>query len=373
MLGTDPTFSVSEFVAVFNQSLEMVYPTVGIVGELSGFRVSKGRWVYFDLKDENSSVRFFGTVISLPGPLEDGLTLEVFGQPRLHPRYGFSINVINMKVVGEGSLVKAQALLAKKLEAEGLFSPERKRELPYPPERIGLITSVESAAYADFTKIINHRWGNLKIELADCLVQGMEAPQQLSSAIAHFNQQANPPEVLVMIRGGGSADDLAAFSAEQVVRAVASSRIPTLVAIGHEVDVSLSELAADKQASTPSNAAELLVPDAASEKRHLVEVKKHLSRALEEQYSEKKRHNDEMKQQFVTFIENTLAHASHDLERQKLLLKALNPKAPLSRGFALVHDKNGKLIKTVQAAVNAQDLKIDLSDGAVSAKVVGRK
>lgn len=114
MIGSDPSFTVSEFVAVFNQSMEMVYPRIGIVGELANLRVSKGRWVYFDLKDESSSVKFFGNVQQLPGPLENGLSLEVFGQPRLHNQYGFSVNMSSIRVVGEGSLAKAPGLTAEK-------------------------------------------------------------------------------------------------------------------------------------------------------------------------------------------------------------------------------------------------------------------
>src|SRR5262245_51551435 len=121
----EPTFSVSEFVAVLNQTMEYAYPTVTIVGELANFRVSKNRWVYFDLKDEAATVRFFGTVYQLPGPLEDGLLLAVKGQPRLHPQFGFSVNVLSMRPVGEGSIKKAATLLEAKLAAEGLFEPER--------------------------------------------------------------------------------------------------------------------------------------------------------------------------------------------------------------------------------------------------------
>jgi exodeoxyribonuclease VII large subunit len=372
-LGTDPTLTVSEFVAVFNQSMEMMYPSVGIIGELANFKVSKGRWVYFDLKDESSSVRFFGNVQSLPGPLEDGLNLEVFGRPRLHPKYGFNVNVSDMKVVGEGSLAKAQALLAKKLELEGLFSRERKRSLPYPPSRIGLITSVESAAYGDFIKIINSRWGNLKIEHMDCLVQGMEAPPQLAGAIEYFNQLASPPEVLVLIRGGGSADDLSAFSTEHVVRAIAGSRIPTLVAVGHETDISLGELAADRRASTPSNAAELLVPDADNELANLAGTKRHLYGLIESAYADKKRSTDETAGRLKEILNNILIQNYLDLEQKKLILRAFDPETPLKRGFALVRDSGGRLIKTVSSAEKAGKVSIDLSDGAVNAKVLGRK
>src|SRR5690606_23821503 len=117
---------------------EYAYPNVTVTGELANFRVSKNRWVYFDLKDEQCSVKFFGTVHQLPGPLEDGMMLAVSGMPRLHPLYGFSVNVVSIKPVGEGSIKKAARLLEEKLAREGLFDPERKRPLPYPPAHIGL-------------------------------------------------------------------------------------------------------------------------------------------------------------------------------------------------------------------------------------------
>jgi exodeoxyribonuclease VII large subunit len=159
-----------DFVALLNQTLEFAYPTVTIEGELSNFRISKNRWVYFDLQDDAASVKFFGTVYMLPGPLEDGLKLRVVGSPRLHPRFGFSINILSMAPVGEGSIKKAADLLAAKLEAEGLFDPARKRLLPPAPKTIGLITAAASAAYADFIKILNERWGGIEILLADVYV-----------------------------------------------------------------------------------------------------------------------------------------------------------------------------------------------------------
>src|SRR5262249_23678661 len=156
-----------EFVAVCNQTLEYAYPHVTVTGELANFRISKNRWVYFDLKDDEACVRFFGTVYQLPGPLEDGMTLAVSGVPRLHPLYGFSINVLSMRPTGEGSIKKAAQLLEAKLTQEGLFDPQRKRALPYPPTHIGLITSAESAAYRDFIKVLGERWGGVRISLID--------------------------------------------------------------------------------------------------------------------------------------------------------------------------------------------------------------
>ena len=178
LIGSDPSFTPAEFVAVFNQSLEMMYPTVVIIGELGNYRVSKGMWVYFDLKDEDASVKFFGTSRQLPGPMEDGMQLEVVGSPYLHPRFGFSVQIMCVRPVGEGTIRKAQDLLATKLQAEGLFDEARKRFLPYPPERIALITSREAAAYSDFVKVIGKRWPRLGVDLFNvCLLYTSPSPR----------------------------------------------------------------------------------------------------------------------------------------------------------------------------------------------------
>lgn len=367
-MSGEPAFSVGEFVALLNQTLEFAYPAATITGELANFRVSKNRWVYFDLKDDEATVRFFGTVYQLPGPLEDGMLLAVQGAPRLHPQYGFSVNVLTMRPVGEGSIKKAAALLERKLAAEGLFDPSRKRGLPYPPQRIGLITSAESAAFRDFTKILNARWRGLQIELIDVQVQGEAAPAQLTAAVEHFNQMSEPPDVLVMTRGGGSAEDLQAFSTEQVTRAVVASRIPTLVAIGHEVDTSLAELAADVRASTPSNAAELLVPDRQAVLGNLSDVRgqlKHLAlAAISDAGVELTRSIKQMHQA----AERTLFAAAERLKLEQQLLEAFNPQAALQRGYALVRSE-GKLIASGQTLRAGKEISIQLRDATVTAAV----
>src|SRR5581483_9878111 len=276
-MASEVELTPSQFVAIFNQTLDLAYPSVAISGELANFRISKQKWVYFDLKDESSTLKFFGSVYQLPGPLKDGLMLKIRAQPRLHHTYGFSLNVLHIEPTGEGSIKKAAELLQAKLASEGLFDPARKRHLPYPPERIGLITSSGAAAYADFKKVLNARWRGLIIDFVDVQVQGESAPAQIVEALERLNEEAQPPEVIVLIRGGGSPEDLIAFSSEQVTRAVAASRVPTLVAIGHETDISLAELAADKRASTPSNAAELLVPDHKHSWREITGLASHLN------------------------------------------------------------------------------------------------
>lgn len=364
-----PTLSVSDFVAVFNQTLEMVYPRIVLVGELSNFRVRKGRWVYFDLKDEAASVSFFGTVYSLPGPLEDGMMLRVSGMPRLHPLYGFSVNIETISVTGEGSLQKAAKLLELKLRQEGLFDPARKRTLPYPPPaRIGLISSVESAAYADFIKVIGQRWTGLTIEVVDVQVQGDIAPQQIVDAIAYFNQTSKPPDVLVIIRGGGSIDGLAAFSTEHVVRAIAGSRIPTMAAIGHEIDLSLAELAADKRASTPSNAAELLVPDKPHEQLRLSQMSTNLRYQLETylkgERSDLKTAQNQLRQSIKLRLEKQQSYLQASIQ----LMNALNPAAILERGYSIVR-RLDSVVSSVKQVNTRDKVSVQLHDGSLVARV----
>lgn len=365
----DVVLGVSDFVALVNQTFEYAYPFVVVVGELTNFRVSKNKWVYFDLKDEFASVRFFGTVYMLPGPLEDGMVLEVRGNPRLHPQFGFSVTVQSLRPVGEGSIKKAANLLETKLRAEGLFDEARKRPLPYPPQIIGLVTSKDSAAYADFTKILNARWSGLEIQLIDVQVQGEAAPGQIVKAIEQFNQMAAPPNVLVLIRGGGNPDDLQAFSTEQVTRAVAASRIPMLVAIGHEVDVSLAELAADQRASTPSNAAELLVPDHRDVQRQLREQRKSLTGFIESLFADRRAGLESTSGLLVRSIEANLRNARQDFIRRSDLVTALSPAATLRRGYAIVRDSSGRAVRSGKTLVVGAIVNVELFDAVATAQV----
>lgn len=364
----DVVLSVSDFVGLLNQTLELAYPNVVIVGELANFRVSKGKWVYFDLKDEYSSVKFFGSVYQLPGPLEDGLMLQVRGNPRLHPLYGFSVTVQTIQPVGEGSLKKAAALLEAKLRQEGLFDESRKRPLPYPPKRLGLITSAESAAYADFIKIMNERWGGVEIDLADVQVQGDAAVGQIVRAIEYFNSHAEPPEVLVLTRGGGSAEDLGAFSTEQVTRAVAASRIPTIVAIGHEIDLSLAELAADQRASTPSNAAQLLVPDKRQEQHRLDGWRTQLGQLLSGQVVQAQSDLKATRQRLGERMQNLLQAQNDSLRLKSQLLRAFNPERTLERGYAIVTSA-GRAVKSARQLKAGSEVTIRFKDSSADASI----
>lgn len=370
-MSAEITFSVSDFVAVFNQTISYAYPTVTIVGELSSFKISKNRWVYFNLKDDIASVRFFGTVYQLNGPLEDGMMLTVTGVPQLHPQFGFSITVQSVQLSGEGTIKRAQQLLAAKLEAEGLFDESRKRVIAFPPASIGLVASRESAAYADFMKILNERWGGIEVQLYDVQVQGEDAPVQIVEAIEYFNSHATPPEALVVTRGGGSAEDLQAFNTEPVTRAVAASRIPTMVAIGHEVDISLAELAADKRASTPSNAAEMLVPDRTEVKQTLRAYREQTAQSVHLLLQNERQTIHDQLQIAGLQLTHELRHIQQTLHSTKQILELLHPAAILKRGYAIVRISNKVLRSTKQAKVNSE-LSIQLHDGSLLAVLKGK-
>lgn len=369
-IGRAPVFSVSDAVAVLNQTLQYTYSSMVIIGELANFKIAKDKWVYADIKDDTAKIRCFGTIYQLPGPLEDGMMLEITAEPRIHPQFGFSLNILSMRPVGEGSIKKAANLLQAKLEKEGLFAPERKRSIPYAPASIGLIASEQSAGYADFIKIMQTRWQGVAVELFDAQVQGESAPESLIAGLNHFNQQSQQVEVLVMIRGGGSADDLAAFSVEQVVRTVATSRIPTLVAVGHEIDVSLAELAADLRASTPSNAAELLFPNRTDVMKQLSLQKNSLDDALISRVQTKQARIETIKLSLEHAIEKTIDSRTIALQNASTLLDNIHPKATLRRGYAIVQ-KNSKLISSVTSIKKGDTLDIILKNGTAKVTAEG--
>ena len=264
-----PLLRVSDFIALANQTLEYAFSAVAIEGEVASFKVNQNKYVFFDLKDDTGSIGCFMTVWQLRLPIEDGMKVVVTATPKLTDWGKFSLTIKTIRPSGEGNLKRSFDLLRVKLESEGLFAVERKRPLPKAPSHIAVISSVQAAGYADFIKIINDRWGGLKIDVAQVQVQGEQAPDQIIRALRYFNAKEALPEVIIIIRGGGSVDDLSAFNDETLVREIASSRVPTLVGIGHETDTTLSELAADVRAATPSNAAQLVVPDRQEIVRHM--------------------------------------------------------------------------------------------------------
>ena len=353
-----PKFSPSEIVAVINETLEYSFSSVLIEGEVASFKVNQGKWIFFDLKDDETSIGCFMPLWSLKMPIEDGMKVVVRGVPKL-TRWGkFSFIVSAVQPVGEGNLKKSFEMLKKKLEEEGLFDETKKRPLPEDLERLGVISSTAAAGYADFIKILNARWGGIKVSVAHTQVQGLDAAEQIIRALRYFNER-NEVQVIAILRGGGSADDLAVFNNEDLVRAVAASKIPVIAGIGHEVDVSLVDLAADKRASTPSNAAELLVRDRKAEEEKirkalnrtrqviLQEIERaeknnsskieRISRSLNEKYilpvlreTENKIYNIQQK------IKNEISRYDNELKHKIKLLETLNPEKVLKQGYAIL-------------------------------------
>jgi exodeoxyribonuclease VII large subunit len=296
------------------------------------------------------------------------MLLKVRGSPHMHPLYGFSISVQNITPYGEGTIKRAASLLEAKLRADGLFAPERKRSLLYPPQRIGLITSIESAAYSDFIKVLNGRWGGLRIELIDVQVQGEQAAEQIVQAVKTFNGLAQSPDVLVITRGGGSAEDLQAFNTELVTRAIATSRIPTLVAIGHERDISLVELAADQRASTPSNAAELLVPDRMMVLNGLAVLDETLKRILLEILMQTRSWAANQQATLKQLLSQIYKNSSESVQLRGQLLAALNPHMPLKRGYALVR-KDGAHLRRIAGLRLSDIVEVEMVDGQFQAGI----
>lgn len=351
--------TVSDFLALLNQTLEFAYPSVTIVGEVAEFRVSQGKWVSFKLKDGESVVECFMGIYQLRVPLENGMKVMVVAAPRVNAKWGkFSLNVRTVKPIGEGSIKKGFELLKAKFEAEGLFSPERKRPLPRVPTYVAVVTSTESAAYADFCKIMNERWGGLRVEVGHTQVQGDPAADQMIRAIRYFNTLETPPDVLVIIRGGGSAEDLLSFNDEQLAREIAGSRIPTLVGAGHEIDHTLADMVADRRAATPTNAAEILVPD----RRELIRSAHQQATSLGyqlvqaiDQYSE--RAKQQLEDSYRRIRERLDATFEH-LGVLRVAVAQVNPENVLRRGYALLRGEQkvgAELeIETIQAIITTE-------------------
>ncbi len=348
-------YSVSDFQAVCNQIMETGFSGVIGEGEVASFKVNQGKFVFFELKDDQASVGCFMTKFALRFPLEDGMKVRVRAVPKLTNWGKFSLTVQAVMPVGEGDLKKSFELLKKKLSAEGLFAPEKKRLLPDNIVKIGVISSTQAAGYADFCKILNERWGGLEVLVAHTQVQGMVAADQIIRALNYFNERGEV-QVIAIIRGGGSADDLAVFNDEMLVRAVAASKIPTITGIGHEIDESLCDLAADVVASTPSNAAQMLSRD---RKEVMVAIRDDIYRINNLLNTEVDKCISEIKND-VSRIGNDIVvkitSIENDIMAQRRILEQLSPERVLERGYALLRG-DVKVDNVVEITTSKQDIK----------------
>ena len=262
-----PVLTVSQFTHVLKELLEEAFPIVWVKGEVSNFsRHGSSGHCYLTLKDDHSCIRaviWKSTAQRIRPDLHDGMEVIVRGHLDVYaPRGQYNLVVDELHLKGLGALEMKFKQLYAKLAAEGLFRPERKRKLPMFPRRIALVTSPTGAAVRDFLEVVRRRCSGMHVIIVPARVQGIGAAEEIAAAITAVNRAALEIDVLVVGRGGGSQEDLWSFNEEVVVRAIHGSRIPVVSAVGHEIDVTLSDLVADVRALTPSNAAELVVPEA---------------------------------------------------------------------------------------------------------------
>ncbi|MBI1908380.1 exodeoxyribonuclease VII large subunit [Candidatus Uhrbacteria bacterium] len=362
--------SVAEFLALINHALRTI-PCEEMVleGEVADYKVSQGKWVNFDLKDEKSEAKIscFSTVFQLPTPLAAGMRVQAKGYPRVFERFGkLSFNVDSVTPVGEGALGKAYELLKKKLADEGLFDVPRKRAIPQFPQTIGLITSKEAAAYGDFMRILSNRWSGVTVLHAPVHVQGQFAVPEILAAFTTFNAMPDTerPDVIVLTRGGGSLEELHAFNDEQVARAVFGSLAPVVVGVGHERDESLCDFVADVRASTPSNAAERVVPDRRDVLRGIDYAVDHMAAALGHRID---RHADRM-DRATRVIDRFFADIATKLAYAERLLASVDPERVLERGYAIVR-KGDTVVRDGGRLAGGDRLSVQFARGSANVRV----
>lgn len=258
------TLTVAELTAQIKNSLEGEFPSVWVSGEISNYSRPQSGHSYFTLKDEQAQIRaviWRSAASRLKFDLTDGLDVICHGHIDVYaPRGSYQLVIDQLQPKGIGALELALRKLREKLAAEGLFDPAKKRKLPAFPRRLAFVTSPTGAAVRDFLEVLRRRWRGVDVLIIPARVQGDGAAQEIVAGIRLANRLVPRPDVLIVGRGGGSLEDLWSFNEEPVVRAIAASRIPTISAVGHEIDVTLADLAADVRALTPSEAAERVVP-----------------------------------------------------------------------------------------------------------------
>ena len=298
----DRVLSVAALTRMIKDTLGQAFPAVWVKGELSGFKRSDRGHLYFSLKEGTTALLDCVMWKTPAGRLSfeprDGTEVEAFGAITVYePRGRYQLVVEDMRPGGLGALLLALEELKRRLQAEGLFDPERKRPLPRYPQRIGLVTSPVGAAVRDLVKVLRARWPAIGIVLAPVRVQGEGAAAEIAAAIDRFNRYMKV-DLLIVGRGGGSLEDLWAFNDEAVVRAIAGSRVPVISAVGHEVDWTLADMAADVRAATPSNAAEIAVRDQAEVRQRVAVLDARGLRALRHGVAERRRRLRELTEKY---------------------------------------------------------------------------
>jgi exodeoxyribonuclease VII large subunit len=367
------TLTVSQLTARIKDLLEGEFPSVWVAGEVSNFSRPQSGHCYFTLKDDQSQIRavmWRGAAARLKFDLADGLDVICRGHVDVYgPRGSYQLVVDELQPKGVGALELALRKLREKLTAEGLFDPARKRRLPAFPRRLAFVTSPTGAAVRDFLEVLRRRWSGVDVLIIPARVQGEGAAAEIVAGIRAANRLSMPPDVLVVGRGGGSLEDLWAFNEEPVVRAIAASKIPTVSAVGHEIDVTLSDLAADVRALTPSEAAERVVPAVdeivgrlrayrdrlrTSTHRHVTLAQSRLEtiaahrpfRRPFDLVQDRSRRLDELAMRGAAALRTLVHDRQRRFARLAGQLQSLSPLAVLERGYTITRDaKSGEVVR----------------------------
>ncbi|HPC35244.1 MAG TPA: exodeoxyribonuclease VII large subunit [Candidatus Marinimicrobia bacterium] len=388
-------YTVTEIARDIKRVIEQFIAPVWVEGEVSNFTISRAGHIYFSLKDQTAVLNctiWRSQSLSIPFQIVNGMRLLVFGNVTTYAMQSqYQLNVQQVRAAGLGSLYLAFEALKKKLSAEGLFDPERKRPIPLYPTRIGLITSESGAALRDFLQISRRRNSSVGIYLYPALVQGTEAAANIIAGIKLFNRLQNV-DFIVITRGGGSLEDLWAFNEEPLVRAVAQSAIPIVSAVGHEVDFTLCDFAADLRAPTPSAAAEMTIPERDHILNRIDQIRNKMAQNIRirlynfhkeieniarrlflnrplELLRQRIQRIDELEGRIIKAINTRILSAQIELDNIHKTLEVLNPRAIMERGFAIVyHWPDRKIIKSISEVAVGEQVGVELKDGEFQAK-----
>lgn len=359
--SSEVVFTPSLLVSTINQNFNYNYPLITISGEVANFKINQNKFVFFDIKDSNSTVNCFMMLFAIKMPIRDGMQIIAKVEPKITDWGKFSLTVKEVKPVGEGNIKKSLDIIKDKLAKEGIFDQSRKRIVPRNSNNIAVISSTEAAGYADFIKIINERWGGIKIRVAHTQVQGESASKQIINAVNYFNQVQDLPDLIVIIRGGGSANDLMTFNDELLARTIAGSRVPVITGIGHEIDCTLSDLAADFAGSTPSNVAQIISRDKQDEIIYLNNYVNNFSKKIIQTLDENKIGIDLAINNTYKYITNNIDNELYRLNNKIQLLDNLNPQKVLSQGYALLRGKV-EINNFIEIETNSNIIKAEVID-----------
>ena len=372
---------------------------VAVRGEISNYKLYPSGHHYFTLKDEGAALKcvmFKGNAMRLRFRPENGMKVIAMGKISVFPRDGaYQLYCTNMAMDGVGDLYTAFEQLKKKLAAQGLFDPAHKKPIPKYPGTIGIVTSSAGAAVHDMLRILRKRYPLTQVKLLPVRVQGVEAPGEIAAAIRYANHH-QLADLLIVGRGGGSIEDLWAFNDERVAYAIYESRIPVISAVGHEPDVTISDYVADLRAATPSNAAELAVPDQDALGQTLDAMSAAMATALTRQLKSARQHLNvlsaspalksptgylEQKQKTLELLKNRLIAAQNQNISRKSAryvaltakLDAMSPLKVLTRGYAMAQTEDGSVLRSVEQVDLGQRITVSLNDGTISATVMDKK